>query len=111
MIRRRQRRHLMSVPRVLKEEVLHFLRNLEWGEERAPLVHELREHAPRAALLNLAQPSEDGELVVRHAHIGLVRLNVVLCDRLELGGGHGFQESAAGSAETPKANQGAHALA
>ena len=60
----------MSVPRILKEEVLDLLRDLQRGQERAPLVHELREHAVRAALVYLAQPPEDGELVVGHSHIG-----------------------------------------
>ena len=92
MVRRRERRHLVSVPGILEEEMLDLLRDLTNDQcvnlavsldgsgkatdllrrqERAPFVHELREHAPRAAFLDLAQPSEHGEFVVGHAHVRL----------------------------------------
>lgn len=82
--------------------------NLWWREEGTPFVTELREHAPRAALLHLAKPPENRELVVGHAHVRLsfvsavlagygctylISLDVSLSDRLELSGGHGVEEA------------------
>ena len=97
MVRRSEGGHLVPVPGVLEEEVLHLLRDLLRGEEGAPFVGELREHAPRAALFDLAQPAKDRQLVVRHAHVRFVRLDVRLRDGLELGGRHCFQEAAGGT--------------
>lgn len=41
-------------------------------------------HAPRPTLCHFAQPAKDGEFLVRHAHIRLVRLHIRLRDRLQL---------------------------
>ena len=66
-------------------------------------MHKLREHAPRAAFLDLAQPAEDGKFVICHAHVRFVRLDVVFGDRLELSGGDSVQEPATGSTRLFKA--------
>lgn len=71
MIRRRERRHLVSVARILKVEQLHFLGDLPRRQPRAPLVNELGEDAVRSTLLHLTQPPEFGQLVIRHPHVGL----------------------------------------
>ena len=44
---------------------------LNWGQNRAPFVDKLREHAVRAALFHFAQATEDGKLVVCHTHVNL----------------------------------------
>ena len=92
MVRWREGRHLMPVPRVLEIEVLHFLRNLcistqsphtlndetetddahlERREHVPPVREQPREHAVRAAFVYFAEAAEDGELVVVHAHVSL----------------------------------------
>lgn len=99
MVRRRQRRHLVPIPRVLKKEQFHLFRNLghvarfissaepwmgrqasrdhatylDGRQKRPPLVHQLGEHAVRATLFHLSESSEYGEFVVGHAHVDLQR--------------------------------------
>ena len=91
MVRRGDRGHLVSVPSVLEVEQFHLLRdlrrrvqfpiprsereligtNLDGREYRTPLSNKFREHAIRSAFFDLAEPTENREFVVCHAHIRL----------------------------------------
>ena len=91
MVRRGDRRHLVSIPRVLEVEQLHLLRDLKGHssvfkstqregndeadlsgrEYRTPLSNQFREHAVRSTLFDLTESTEDGEFVVCHTHIRL----------------------------------------
>ena len=76
MIRGRDGRHLVSVPRVLEEELLDLFCHLERRQERAPFVYKFGEHAVRPAFIDLAKSSEDGEFVVCHTHVGLQNVSL-----------------------------------
>lgn len=78
---------LVSVDRVVVEEVARLLVDLARTVVVAPEVKETFVHRPRAQLLDLAQPSEDGEFGVGDAHVGFVGLHVGRCDGLQFGGG------------------------
>jgi len=82
VVSRRQGRHLMSIPCILKEKLFDFLRNLNRSQHLPPLIHQLRKHTIRSTFLHLPEPAKDGEFIVGHAHVCFVGLDV--------GGGYGF---------------------
>lgn len=76
MIRQGER----TVNGIKVEELFDFLRDLGGGVKRrivvrlplavdAPVVYQALEHAEWAELVELAQPAEDGELLVCHTHV------------------------------------------
>mmetsp|Transcript_27668 Transcript_27668/g.81901 ORF Transcript_27668/g.81901 Transcript_27668/m.81901 type:complete len:286 (+) Transcript_27668:455-1312(+) len=74
MVRRREHSCLVPVDRVVREEVLDLGKHRRWRLGAAPQPKAPREHRNRPAAVHLSQPAKDGQLVVRHAHVGLVRL-------------------------------------
>eukprot|EP00982_Pelagococcus_subviridis_P006787 30294-Pelagococcus_subviridis.AAC.52 len=82
VVRRRQRRHLMPVRGVEEEEPLHFLRDLVHGESVLPL------EQPESR--DLSEAAVHPELFVRHSHVVLVVLDVVIPYRFELSRGRCF---------------------
>ena len=79
----------------MRGALLGYVAYLSRREERAPLVHQLGEHAIWPTFLNLAQSAEHRKLIVSHAHVSLVRLNISFGNRLELGGGNRRKEAKA----------------
>ena len=83
----------MPIPRVLEVEQLHFLRDLrgfsppvftneqitdlDRREHGAPLSNKFCEHTVRPAFFNLAESTENGELVICHTHIRLENSTLV----------------------------------
>lgn len=57
-----------------------------------PHVQQLFEHAPGPAFVDFAQPAEDAEFGVGHAHVCFVGLDVGGCDGLQFGGWGGGEE-------------------
>lgn len=78
----RQGRHLVSVDRVIEKEPLDLDRNLGHFETIAPKVDQFGEHGVRTTLVHLPQSAKLGQLVVGHAHINFVRLDIGLGDGL-----------------------------
>lgn len=73
MVRRRERRHLVSIPRMLEKEQLDLFRNLVRTQDTSPFVDQFGKHAVGPAFRYFAQATKDRELVVGHAHVGLQR--------------------------------------
>src|SRR5688500_4518446 len=48
--------------------------------------------APWATLFNLPQLTKHAKLIIREAHINLIALYILLCNRLELGSGRSIQK-------------------
>lgn len=87
MVARREDSHLMSVDGVVVEEMAGLLVDFARAVLIAPQVKQLLVHRVRAELGYLPQVTEHSQLGVRNAHVGLVRLDVILGDRLEFGCG------------------------
>lgn len=77
----------MSINRVIIPEPSSLLVHLAGREMVGPDVAEVREGRPRTQLVDFAQASEDRQLRVGEAHVGLVRLRVGLSYGLEFGRG------------------------
>lgn len=82
----------MPVDRIIEEEVPRLRCDLPRAHVVAPLMEELIKRAPWTQFIILTQTTEYGELVVGETHVCFVGLDVLLCDRLELGGGDGGEE-------------------
>lgn len=122
--RRNQRCSRSGPPGVRDEEGKQRSHRTHLGRRKqsAPFLNELDEHAVGTTLLNLPQSAVDGELVVRHSHVGLIvrrktenasvscskrrrseeesrddtdliSLNVVLSDRFEFSRWDGVEET------------------
>eukprot|EP00760_Papus_ankaliazontas_P007679 PhM_4_TR13451/c0_g1_i1/m.51039 len=88
VVRRRQRRHFVTVDSVHAEEMLDLARNLQRTHKR-PFMHKLREHADGATAEDRAESAKAVELLVRHAHLNLVALDSLARRRgLQLRRGH-----------------------
>lgn len=87
MIAWSERRHLVSVPGVFEKEELDLSRNLLRCHCLGPsrCIDQLEEHRVRSALGNLAKSTKDGQLVVGHAHVGFIGLDVIRGNGLEFG--------------------------
>ena len=51
--------------------IISTVTHLDWRQERAPFMYELHKHSVWPTLVYFSEPAEDGELFVRHAHVGL----------------------------------------
>lgn len=92
MITWRDNSHLMTVNRIIIEEVSCFLIDLSGRILITPHVQQALVHAPRAQLGHFAQVTERAKFGVGHAHVCFVGLHVRCCDGLELGRGRGIEE-------------------
>ena len=86
MVARRKRCHLVPIDTIIVKEPAGLLIDLAGCEAVRPHVQEFLIHAPRATLCDFAQPAKDGELLVRHAHVDLVGLDVRLSNGLQFRG-------------------------
>lgn len=82
----------MPIDRIIEEEVSRLRCNLPRAHVVSPLMEELIKRAPWTQFIILTQTTKHRELVVGEAHVRLVRLDIFLCDGLELGGGDGGEE-------------------
>ncbi len=71
VVRRRERRHFVPIPCILKVEQLDLVRDLPRRKPCAPFVHQLREDAVRPTLLHLSQPPKHRKLIIRHTLVSL----------------------------------------
>ena len=86
VVTRRDHGLLVSIDRIVVEEVARLLVDLPRTVLVAPEVEEPFVHRPRAQFLDLAQPPEDGELGIGDAHVCFVGLHVGCRDGLQFGG-------------------------
>ena len=84
MVTRRKNSHLMSVDGVVVEEMAGLLVDLARAVLIAPHVEQPLVHRVRAKLGDLPQVPENTQLRVRNAHVGFVRLHVVVRDGFQL---------------------------
>jgi len=76
----------MSIDGIKPKKPPYFDIDLPWPQPLPPIMHQPLPHAPGPQLLHLPQPPKDTQLIIRHAHIRLVRLHIVARDGLQLRG-------------------------